>query len=254
MKKLSLQFCFLLLISLFTFSSCLKDNDDGPWNDMPAAGVMYFVNSFPDATSGLLYQLDGNTISNPLNGVPMVLEYQKFSGAQLLHPGNRKLTIRNYNNGQDVLADTTLTIKVDSGYTSFVYGTAEQPIFALAQDKVVENLGENESGIRFLNLANGVGAVNLLIEGEDEPLYNNRPIETGSSVVAHQAFQAQTSGTYTLKVTDASGNVLATREGRELKRSELVNGQRYHAYYTIMLIGKAGDENTPLYIGVVEHR
>ncbi|WP_105715899.1 DUF4397 domain-containing protein [Sphingobacterium haloxyli] len=254
MKKLSLQFCLLLLISVFTFSSCLKDNDDGPWNDMPAAGVMYFVNSFPDATSGLTYRLDGNVISNPLNGVPMILEYQKFSGAQLLRPGNRKLTIASYNANQSALVDTTLTIKIDSGYTSFVYGTAEQPIFAMAQDKVVENLGENESGIRFMNMADGVGAVNLLIEGEDEPLYSNRPIETGSSVVEHQAFQAQTSGTYTLKVTDASGNVLATRERRELKKSELISGQRYHSYYTIMLTGKAGDENTPLYIGVVEHR
>jgi len=252
MKKLSLQFCFLLLISAFTFSSCLKDNDDGPWNN-PPAGVMYFVNAYPDATSGLLYSLDGNVISNPLNGKLMVLPYQEFSGAQLLHPGNRKLTITNHNVDQSVLIDTTLTIKVDSGYTSFVYGTNAQPKFAMTQDKVVENLTENESGIRFLNLAHGVDAVNLLIEGEDEPLYSNRPIETGASVVAHQAFQAQTSGTYTLKVTDASSNVLATREGRELKRSELINGQRYHSYYTIILTGKANDEDTPLYIGVVEH-
>lgn len=244
MKKLSLQFCFLLLISVFTFSSCLKDNDDGPWNN-PPAGVMYFVNAYPDATSGLLYRLDGNVIGNPQTGVPMVLEYQIFSGAQLLHPGSRKLTIATYDSDQKVLVDTTLTIKVDSGYTSFVYGTDEAPTFAMTQDKVIEDLDQNESGIRFLNLAHGVNGINLLIEGEDEPLYSNRPIETGASVVQHQAFQAQTSGTYTFKVTDASGNELATREGRELRRGY---------YYTIMLIGKAGDEDTPLYIGVIEHR
>ncbi|NGM65364.1 DUF4397 domain-containing protein [Sphingobacterium sp. SGR-19] len=245
MKKLSLQFCFLLLISVFTFSSCLKDNDDGPWNNPPAAGVMYFVNSFPDAPSGLLYRLDGNVIGNPQTGMPMVLEYQIFSGAQLLHPGNRKLTITSYNDDQSVIVDTTLTIKVDSGYTSFVYGTEEQPIFAMTQDKVIENLGQNESGIRFLNLAHGVSSINLHIEGEDAPLYSNRPIETGASVVQHQAFQAKTSGTYTFKITDASGNELVTREDRELKRGY---------YYTIILTGKANDDDSPLYIGVVEHR
>lgn len=243
MKKLSLQFCFLLLISTFTFSSCLKDNDDGPWNN-PPAGVMYFVNSYPDATSGLIYRLDGSVIGNPQTGEPMVLKYQIFSGAQLLHPGNRKLTITSYDDNQSVLIDTTLTIKVDSGYTSFVYGTEEQPIFAMTQDKVIENLAQTASGIRFLNLGNGIGGINLLIEGEDEPLYSNRSIETGSSVVTHQAFKAQTSGTYTFKVTDAQGNELARREGRELKRGY---------YYTIMLTGKANDEDTPLYIGVVEH-
>ncbi|HLT88569.1 MAG TPA: DUF4397 domain-containing protein [Sphingobacterium sp.] len=244
MKKLSLQFCFLLLITIFTFSSCLKDNDDGPWNDQ-VAGVMYFVNAYPDATSGLVYRLDGNVIGNPQTGVPMVLEYQIVSGAQLLYPGNRKLTITSYDDNQKVLIDTTLTIKVDSGYTSFVYGTDEEPTFAMTQDKVIENLSQNESGIRFLNLAHGVSGTNLLIEGEDEPLYSNRPIETGASVVQHQTFQAQTSGTYTFKITDANGNELAIREGRELRRGY---------YYTIILTGKAGDEDTPLYIGVVEHR
>ncbi|TYR34759.1 DUF4397 domain-containing protein [Sphingobacterium phlebotomi] len=250
MKKLSLQFCFLLLISVFTFSSCLKDNDDGPWNDMPAAGLMYFVNSYPDASSGLLYRLDGNIIGNPINGSPMVLEYQTFSGAQLLHPGNRKLTITSHNNDQSILIDTTLTIKVDSGYTSFVYGTDEEPRFAMTQDKVIENLGQNESGIRFLNLASGVNGVNLLVEGEDEPLYSDRPIETGASVVANQAFQTQNSGVYTFRITDADGNELAKREYKKQNGTGLLG----RTYYTIMLIGKKDNEDTPLYIGVVEHR
>jgi len=250
MKKLSLQFWGLLLISIFTFSSCLKDNDDGPWNDMPSAGLMYFVNSFADAESGLLYRLDGNIIGNPLNGSPMVLKYREFSGAQLLHPGNRKLTITNNGADQDILIDTTLTIKVDSGYTSFVYGTEKDPKFAMTQDKVIENLSQNESGIRFLNLANGVGAVNLLIEGEEEPLYTDRPIETGASVVTNQAFQAQKSGVYTFRVTDATGNELAKRSYKKDDGRGLLD----RSYYTIMLTGNPDDEKTPLYIGVVEHR
>lgn len=244
MKKLSLQFCFLLLLSIFTFSSCLKDNDDGPWNNMPSAGLMYFVNGFTEAESGLLYRLDGNIVGNPLSSDPMVLEYKTFSGALLLNPGSRKLTITNYATDQDMLIDTTLTIKVDNGYTSFIYGTNEEPKFAMTQDSAIENIGSNESGIRFLNLATDVEGVNLYIEGEDEPLYSNRPIETGSSAVAHQAFKTQQSGKYTFTVTDAAGNELVTREDRELRRGY---------YYTIMLMGKPDNSETPLYIGVVEH-
>src|SRR5690606_32495484 len=93
--------------------------------------------SLHDALPILVYRLDGNVIGNPQTGVPMVLEYQIVSGAQLLYPGNRKLTITSYDDNQKVLIDTTLTIKVDSGYTSFVYGTDEEPTFAMTQDKVI---------------------------------------------------------------------------------------------------------------------
>lgn len=251
MKKLPLQFCLLLFISVFTFSGCLKDDADDPWNNMPAAGVMYFVNSYPNAEEGLLYRVDDNVVmANPLAGEPLVLAYQQFSPAQLLHPGNRKLVITSYNNDQNILVDTTLTIKIDTGYTSFVYGTDDKPTFAMTEDEVIEGLTEDQSGIRFLNLANGAGNVNLYIEGTEEPLYKNRPTETGTSVVKHQAFQAQKSGVYTLKVTDANGKELATREYKGQHNKGLLNGY----YYTIMLTGKANDKKTPLYIGVVEHR
>jgi len=250
MKKLSVQFCFLLITSLFTFSSCLKDNDDGPWNnpnDVPG-GIMFFVNNYPDA-KGLIYRLDGNIISDGY-GNPWVLGYQKFSFPQKLHARDRKIEVLTSEN-QEVIIDTTLTIKLDSGYTSFVYGTEEQPRFAMTQDKVIEDLKENEVGIRFLNLASGVGEVNLSIEGVEEPLYTDRPIETGASVAEHQAFRAHSSGTYTFKVTDAEGEELVRREYKKQDGS----GLRGRYYYTIMLTGKADsdDTETSLYIGVVEH-
>src|SRR5690606_17744048 len=151
MKKLSLQFCFLLLLSIFTFSSCLKDNDDGPWNNMPSAGLMYFVNGFTEAESGLLYRLDENIVGNPLSSDPMVLEYKTSAGALRLNHASRKLPITNYAPDQDILIDTAVTIKVYNGYTSFVYGTNDEPKFAMTQDSAIEHIGSNESGIRFLN-------------------------------------------------------------------------------------------------------
>lgn len=246
MKKSTLQLYLILFTALFAFNSCLKDNDKNPnYGYTASAGLMYFVNSYPDATSGLLYRLDGEIIGNPLDGSPMILQYQVFSGARWLHPGKRKLTITSADDRQNILVDTTLTIKADSGYTSFVYGSEENVVFAMAQDKTIEDLKQNESGIRFLNLAEDIGQVNLFIEGNDEPLYTNRPVETGILLKQHEAFQAQNSGTYTLKVTDQEGRSLAIREAKELRRG---------FYYTIMLTGKANNEKTPLYLGIVEHR
>lgn len=246
MKKLSLQFWFLLLIGAITFSSCLKDNDDGPWDDSLHGGIMYFVNAYPDASNGLLYSLDGRTVGNPQTGEPMILDYRTYSHPQLLYPGSRALTISSHNTDQEVIIDTTLNIKVDTGYTSFVYGSTEQPKFVMTQDLGIEDLGQNESGIRFLNLAEGVEGVNLFIENEEEPLYTDRPTETGTTAMENQVFQAQSSGTHTFKLTDTEGNELVIRDEASQLRS------RY--YYTIMLIGKKDDADTPLYIGVIEHR
>ena len=244
MKKLSLQFCFLLAIGLITFSSCLKDND-GPPDGSLEGGLMYFVNAYPDAPNGLIYTLDGRMVGNPYTGEPMVLDYRTYSHPQLLYPGSRELVITSYND-QEVIIDTSLTIKVDTGYTSFVYGTAEEPKFAMTQDRVIEGLGENESAIRFLNFANGVESVNLLIEEEDEALFTDRPVETGASAVENQGFQTQSSGTYTFKITDSEGNEVVVRDDASPLKSKY--------YYTIMLTGKKDDTDTPLYIGVIEHR
>src|SRR5690606_176153 len=217
MKKLSLQSCFLLLLSIFTFSSCLKDNDDGPWNNMPSAGLMYFVNGFADGESGLLYRLDGNIVGNPLSSDPMVLKYKTFSGALLLNPGSRKLTITNYATDQDMLIDTTLTIKVDNGYTSFIYGTNEAPKFAMTQDSAIENIGCNATRIRLLTLAKDYEGVNFYIEGEDEPLNSNRPLETGSTAVAHQTYKQQHNDKYTYTFKHAAVHELITRQDKELR-------------------------------------
>src|SRR5690606_24970555 len=127
MKKLALQSCFLLLITDLTFSGCSKDTDKGPLNNMPAAGLMYLVNSGAGAESVLLYRVDRNFNGPPPDGGPIALKYtaKNYSGAHIADPRSRKFTITIYNNDQTVLIDTALTINVDSGYTSFVYGTNE---------------------------------------------------------------------------------------------------------------------------------
>ena len=248
MKKLSLQVYAVLLIGLVSFSSCLKDDDNGDYNNMPSAGLMFFVNSYPDSEA-LLYRLDGNIVANPLSGAPMKLDYQMFSGAQWLYPGKRYLTVTGYNANEQVLIDTAINIKTGQGYSSFIYGDKEEPLFAMTEDNPIDKKA-GESGIRFLNLANGIGPVNLYIEGQEEPLYTERPIETGASTVEHEDFQPQKDGVYTFIVTDAEGNELARRE---YKNEDNGNGL-LSSYYTIMLVGNANDEINPLYIGVVDHR
>ena len=248
MKKLTLQHGLFVFIGLISLSSCLKDNDYAPGYDTPAnAGVMYFVNNYADAPQGLLYYVDEQRIGNPYTGAPMVLDYRTFSGAQLLWAGKRKLNITNTDN--EILLDTTLNIQAEQGYSSFIYGDKTHPLFALTQDKVIDSLRQDQSGIRFLNFAKGVETVNLRIAGEDHDLYSERSVETANSITKHQIFQAQDNGLYTFIISDATGNELARREYKNEYGNGLSGG-----YYTIMLVGEADNSDNPLYIGVVEHR
>jgi len=113
----------------------------------------------------------------------------------------------------------------------------------MTQDRTIQNLGEN-TGIRFFNLANVDGTVNLIVGNADTAAFANRPMETGTSAVQHQVFQPTASGPINLRVTDASGNEIARRDNYTLRKGN---------YYSIFLTGNANGGNSPLYLGVVYH-
>ncbi|QBQ40827.1 hypothetical protein [Sphingobacterium psychroaquaticum] len=230
MKKFSIRLLVCVVAGVFAFTSCLKDDND--YVPMPE-GYMVFVNAFPEA-SGVIYNLDGRNI----NGyVPT--PFQSYVGSRLF-VGKRNLRIGSADENK-VLIDSNITVKDTTAYTSFVYGTKELPKFAMTTDKGIENLGD-KFGVRYFNFANGTGETNLFLGDATEPLFAKRPIETGATVVANEAFQATASGTIKLTVKDNAGTTLATRGDFVFQKGR---------YYTIILTGKKDDTKTPLYIGVV---
>lgn len=232
MKKLSLQLFACLMLSIFTFSSCLKDDDD--YTPIPT-GYMTFINGFSES-SQIIYDLNGPNS-------PFAVQYQAYLrptyGVQV---GKRNLQIYTHDQ-RTTLVDTVITVQDSAAYSTFVYGTLDDPKFALIKDKSLENLAD-QSGYRFLNLANETGAVNLFLGDQTTPIFAERAMETGATAVEHQAFIAKESGSFSIKVTDASGAELATRDNYEFKKGQ---------YYTFILIGTKGDTKTPPYIGVVAY-
>ncbi|TDS12410.1 DUF4397 domain-containing protein [Sphingobacterium paludis] len=235
MKKLSLQSFIYLFFGLFIFSSCLKDNDgyyDGP---LQPAAYMTFINAYPE-NDFLSFDLHAQNS-------PFPLQYKSYHRPQFgVFTGERKLTIK-APTGSAALIDTVFTVRDSSAYSTFIYGTASNPRFALTQDRTIQNLGDN-TGIRFFNLANIDGNVNLVVGNADTAAFANRPMETGATAVQHQVFQPTASGSINLQVTDASGNVLARRDNYELRKGY---------YYSVFLTGNASGGNYPLYLGVVYH-
>jgi len=233
MKKFSLKLWLPLLVGAFGSAACLKDGDPAP---PEPAGVVTFVNAFSDAAA-VSYRIDGQSLRR--NGAP--LDFREFT-VGWLRAGNRKLEISAQNQSSGLL-DTTIVVRDSAAYSTFIYGTANAPRFAMVQDESIENLGE-KTGFRFLNLANGVDEVSIFLGDEAAASFADRPVETGASAVTNRTFAAKESGTFTVFAKDSDGNELAKRQNFDFRKGR---------YYTIILIGTKDHSERPLYVGVIAH-
>ena len=230
MRTLPFKLFLCSLVGILVLSSCLKDKDD--YQHMPA-GFMIHVNAFAE-DHALYYYIDNRGINNNMQP----LAFKSYASTNLF-VGQRKYKVLSQNLNK-ALVDSTITIKDSTAYMSFVFGTKEKPVLGISTDKAIPALND-KSAFRYYNLANGVGETNLYIGETETPLFSNRATETGTTIVEHQTFRANTSGSHSLVVKDKAGKELVKRDYNFTKGR----------YYTIILTGTRDDSKTPLYIGVV---
>lgn len=231
MKKNKFYLLFCLAMGSLLLSSCLKDDDDYV---APPAGVLTMVNGYIDAQAVMYYTQVGT--------IPPI-KFREYASTQLF-AGDRRVAVTG-SASPATLADTTFSVKADSVYTSFLYGNKDKVKHAIVLNKKMSTsaAAEKPAGVRFLNLADVGGKVSLQFgDAEIVAPFKDRPVETQVTATANQTFIAQPNGTFTLKIKDEAGTVLATREGLKFESEK---------HYTIILIGKKDDATTPLYIGQV---
>ncbi|ERJ57537.1 DUF4397 domain-containing protein [Sphingobacterium paucimobilis] len=234
MKTQTIKLFFIALLSVSVLSGCLKDNDN--INDLPRAFLL-MVNAYTPSPS-VIHVVDNNNLQSWHDP----LKYSTYRPAPgYLYVGNRK--IKTISPENKVLIDTVYTFKDKSTYTSFVFGTAEQPKQIITDDKAIENLGD-KAALRFFHLANNTPKVNVYLDSKETPIYSNREIEselTGENA-KHANFTAQKSGKINIIITDENNNTLIE------KSKDLVAGR----YYSIILTGDKNSTEKPLYIGLIE--
>src|SRR5690606_502755 len=143
------------------------------------------------------------------------------------------------------LVDTTVAIKDSVYYSSIVFGTHDNPRHFITEDRIPQGVDNPAAiaAVRFYNLANTDRRMTLQI-GDLEPIatFINRPTETSDSGKDGEEFIQVPTGTYTLRVVDEDGEVVATRS----EKLDLSAG----SYVSIFL---TGDEREPttFYVGRV---
>lgn len=232
MKKLSLLTAFVACITLF--GSCLKGEDPEP----VAAGGMTFINSFIEA-QGLYYLIDRNPIQNVYP-----LAYGQPGYANFYARADRRFEV--YSSYEDArLVDTLISVQDSMYYSSFLYGTHDDPRHFIANDRIPEGTNDPAAiaAVRFYNLANTSKRVTLRI-GDAEPIsaFVDRPLETTVTGKEGEKFIPTATGEFNVYVVDEDGETIVTRQGTV----QFVPG----TYTSIFLMGDERDASS-FYVGVL---
>lgn len=228
-----------LLIGIFLFAGCIKDQESVP----DVRSGLNVVNAFPEAQA-VLHRLD---VGRGLQQLNQGLGYRGVDYYTVPSYESGKLEIISSNeSGQ--LVDTTFALEQNKYYTSFLFGTEATPMHFLTADRLPDGTEDTtaSAGLRFFNLAETSQPVTLRIAAaEPIPAFRNRPTETPETGKEAEEFVlTTTTGTHVLTVQDEDGRQLARRTGVALDAGD---------YLSIFLTGKGGD-SSPYYIGIVRHR
>lgn len=234
MKKSSLFYIAFFAFAMLAIS-CFKDNDAEP---VPLAGLT-MINAFIESPQGVLYEIDGQPV--PQEFYP--LAYRSYGYVNLFVGNSRWLEVNDAGN-QTQLVDTSFAVQNGVLYSSFVYGTADNPLHFITEDHVPEDAGDPTTiaGVRFFNLANTSHRVTLRI-GETDPIaaFQDRPMETPQSGKAGEDFITVPTGTYELVIEDENGGTLVTRGDITLDEGS----------YTCVFLTGADSINDSYYIGAI---
>lgn len=234
MKTINKLLPALFLLVILISTSCLKNNDPGPY--IPKAALK-MVNAYTDAEA-LIFTADNNYIT-PAN---LPIRYNEYTTrVALLFPGNKNLKV--YSQDNRLVSDTTITLRDSTYYTSFVFGNTQKAKNLITTDVSLGNIGAN-SAIRFFHLGSNLGNVNVYIDNTTStPIYSNVTPEilNTSNTSTNSIFKAQNSGKHKIIITDTNNTPIIERE-YELLQSR---------YYSIIISGDNNSNTKPIYLGVI---
>ncbi|WP_192085899.1 DUF4397 domain-containing protein [Algoriphagus sp. Y33] len=212
MKNLKSLASVALLAGTLGLTGCL-DNDDSLQNNYPPAGVISIYNGAPN-NAGVVVFADQNQVNNSPLKYSEALAYTSF------YPGKRLFKFAQGNSVTSLL-EKEFEIKVDSVYSMFMVEDAGELDAVLVDDNWSET-SSDEAQIRMINLSPDAGAVSLLIDDSETPVFDDLTFKSNSE------FEGLDAQIYDLTVVSSTGETLATATRVELRGNRV---------YTLILRG-----------------
>lgn len=222
----NLKSSILLILTVVLFTSC-SDND--PPQIPPMARVAVF-NAYSPITSTQVRVNDLAAVAIPYGEARGFFEFQTVSG--------QTFTFLNQTTNQVIVDRVALSLELERFYTGIVYGNTVPGKFILLNDTALQNSSTNPR-IRFLNLAEGVQAVDLFIGNEKvENLSNRAPaVQENANQIERFILSDRSAGAADITVRDLQGNTLASLSAYNFSAGR---------HYSVMLVGDAAfDSESP---------
>lgn len=203
MKTKFIHLLITCVLGTGILSSCLKDDLSPNSPNIPQAAFT-MINLYSIAPY-VIHKADNNfiqTMNRPLQFKEINFVY--------LYPGNRKIQTIDHNN--EVLIDSTFTIKDSTLYTSFVFDKPNNKAGQiLTTDKLLNNL-ETNAGVRFLNLSKDEIAVDAYIG--DVKIADNRAYDGANTAqnLTNYLFVSQQSGDRKITIRNSSDEILVEKD------------------------------------------
>ncbi|MFD2599480.1 hypothetical protein ACFSQ3_11000 [Sphingobacterium corticis] len=224
MKKLfNLKSAVAVALSAVLFTSCMKSEPAPP--PEPAA-FLAIVNAYsPITTTPLQFTFSGAGSGNLRYG-------QAFAYSAFTNIKDLTLKVDNPTSNQNLLNNYSLSsLQLEKGYSGYLYGKGMPAKFLLLNDVLSDSTStSNNPRMRFLNLGEGVEAVDLFIGTDKIASLSNRAPETQANSTVSEKFiiSPKAAGPNDIIVRSLDGTLLA-----ELKAYNFANNGRH----TIVLRG-----------------
>lgn len=166
-------------------AACDDDNDDV--TTVPVAFVSLYQAS-PDAPD-----LDIVVDNRQINYYPF--DYADYTGYLRFYTGERTLKFGPYG-ASNIVADTTLSLEEGNAYSVFVVDEYDD-LSVLVLDDNAQAPEEDMALIRLVNLSPDASAVDLVIEGQDDAMFEDQAFKHATDFTEVQA------DTYSFEVRDA---------------------------------------------------
>ncbi|MCL7986589.1 DUF4397 domain-containing protein [Sphingobacterium sp. lm-10] len=219
MKQLvNLKKACAIALSVVLFGSCMKNEEPAP--AVPGSRISV-INAY-SPLSGTQLRFVDQTLGT--------LRYSENSGALFnTNLNDLTLTVLNQTTNQILIDKAPIRTAVDKYYSAYIYGKAIPAKFLLLNDTPDQST-ETKTRIRFLNLGEGVEAVDLFIGGQKVETLSNRVPETQANAVTSERFILSP------RDAGAADIIVKTLDGQELAKLASYDF-RSNSYISIVLLG-----------------
>jgi len=229
MKKLQVKIFASMCVLIIAATSCSV----GDSNSNPDQGMFLVANISPDAPP-LSININGSSFGTGLN-------YGNYTPYYVATAGSYQFSF--YGTGSTAALTQTVNLETSKRYSGFVIDSFSTLKFSFVEDKLIQPSTDSVY-VRFFNFSPNSAPINLQDSASGTNVYSARYFNDEATNPINTEFVRVKAGIYTLRLTNPTDSVLATRK-------DTLTGGHIYSLFAKGFVGGTG--NQAIGLGQVIH-